>query len=228
MPGDDFEILASEPSPIGMICLRERVLPDARVVELTLDHQFLMSSHATDSERALAARAIAMHGGEALRVLVGGLGLGYTAREALRSERVAQVEVVELLAPVIGWFERGLIPLAAALRGDVRLAVREGDVYGLLAATPQATWDVILVDVDHAPGERLAEASASFYTEDGLRRARAHLAPAGVFGVWSYAESAAFVAALGRVFAEVRTETVEFENRVAGGVETNWLFLARG
>ncbi len=94
MSKSNLEILAYEPSPLGLLCLRRRELlsqPGTIVTEVTLDHEFLMSSLYTDSERALARMALQMHSGAELRVLVGGLGLGYTAREALQSQRVAQV-----------------------------------------------------------------------------------------------------------------------------------------
>lgn len=227
----EFEIVAAEPSPIGMICLRRRESsadPDGFVTEITLDHRFLMSSAVTDSERALAFHALAMHTGRELHVLVGGLGLGYTAREALRSERVARVDVVEFLPPVIDWFARGLVPLAAELQADPRFAVTEGDVYQRLASPPAQRFDVILIDVDNSPDEQLGDANASFYTEAGLTLAKQHLAEDGVLAVWSYADSATFERALRRVFREVRVEPVHFENGVVGETETNWLFYARG
>lgn len=227
----DFDILAAEPTSIGMICLRQREIaaaPGTFATEITLDHQFLMSSENTDSERALTTRALALHRGEGLRVLVGGLGLGYTAHEALRSPRVAQVEVVEFLPPVIDWMRRGLVPLAAELNADARLVIREGDVYGVLSAAPADGYDLILIDVDHSPDERLGPASDAFYTRAGLVAARRHLAPGGVLAVWSYADSSPFEVALREVFADVRVEAVDFENVVVGDAETNWLFLARG
>lgn len=227
----EFEILAAEATPIGMICLRQREIasaPGTFATEITLDHQFLMSSENTASERELAAQALALHAGDGLRVLVGGLGLGYTAHEALRSSRVAQVDVVEFLPPVIEWMQRGLVPLAAELNADARLALREGDVYGFLAGPPETPYDLILVDVDHSPDERLGPASDSFYGAEGLRAARRHLAPRGILAVWSYADSSPFEVALREVFADVRVEAVDFENVVVGNAETNWLFLASG
>ncbi len=227
----EFEIVAYEPSPIGMICLRRRHAPsepDGYVTEITLDERFLMSSHVTDSERALAVHAFAMHTGRELQVLVGGLGLGYTAQEVLRCERVAHVDVIEFLPPVIDWHTRDLVPLAAELRADARFAVIEGDVYRHLASAPEQRYDVILIDVDNSPDEQLGGANASFYTEAGLTLAKQHLAEGGVLGVWSYADSATFEQALGRVFRGVRVQPVSFENGVIGDTETNWLFFARG
>jgi len=214
-----------------MICLRRRELlsePGTVVTEITLDHQFLMSSYNTASERALARYALEMHQGRDLKALVGGLGLGYTAREVLSSERVAHTEVVEFLPPLIDWLGQGLVPLADELRADPRFALLEGDVYARLSEPPQRKYDLILVDVDHSPDERLGDENASFYTEEGLRLAKKHLAPEGVLGVWSYAESSPFADALRMVFNEVRVESVTFENRVVGEEETNLLFFARG
>jgi spermidine synthase len=231
MPYSNLEVLAYEPSPIGMICLRRRELlsePGTVVTEITVDHEFLMSSLTTDSERALARLGLSMHEGSGLDVLVGGLGLGYTAREVLRSPRVERVEVVELLPPVIDWLERGLVPLSDELRADARFAVRQGDVFARLAAPPERRHDLILIDVDHSPEERLADDDGSFYGEAGLEAARGHLAPGGVLGVWSYAESTPFEATLRRVFGEVSVEQITFMNRALGEEETNWLLFARG
>ena len=227
----DFEVLAYEKSPLGMICLRQRALrsePGTLVTEITLDHQFLMSSCNTASERALARHALDMHPGRDLAVLVGGLGLGFTVREVLRSDRVARVQVIEFLPPVIGWLETGLLPLAEELKADSRLAVIEGDVYARLSEPPDRGYDLILVDVDHSPDERLGDANARFYREAGLEQAQRHLTPDGVLGVWSYAESPSFAEALRGVFREVRTEPVTFTNRVFDEEETNWLYFARG
>ena len=138
----NLEILAYEESPLGMLCLRRRELlsePGTIVTEVTLNHEFLMSSLYTDSEEALSRIALEMHDGGGLQVLVGGLGLGYTAREALRSNRVSRLEVVELLPQVIGWLESGLVPLSAELTSEKRLVISQDDVYQRLAGPPWST-----------------------------------------------------------------------------------------
>ncbi len=227
----NLEILAYEESPLGLLCLRRRELlsqPGTIVTEVTLNHEFLMSSLYTDSEQALARMALEMHSGDDLQVLVGGLGLGYTVHEALLSDRVSQVEVVELLPQVIDWLERGLVPLSPELCGEPRMVVTEGDVYGRLAGPPGDLLDLILIDVDHSPQERLGEGSISFYTEQGLLAARQHLATDGVLGVWSYAESSPFADALRTVFDHVRVEPVSHENRLIDEQQTDWLFFAHG
>jgi spermidine synthase len=231
MTTTNVEFLAAEETPIGTIALRRRELlsqPGTVVTEITLDHEFLMSSYNTMSERALAHSAIEMHGGSDLDVLVGGLGLGYTAHSALASRHVSRVEVVEFLSPVIEWVAEGLVPLSTELEADPRLVVRQGDVYAGLAESPKRRFDVIIIDVDHSPDERLGEANGSFYTDAGLQLAKRHLEIGGVLGVWSYAEHTPFADALRRVFSEVRVELVRFYNHIVEEDESNWLFFARG
>jgi spermidine synthase len=201
-------------------------IPGTIVTEITLDHELLMSSYHTDSERALSSCALARHEGTGLSVLIGGLGLGYTAHEVLRSDAVASVEVVEFLPQVVSWMRDGLVPLSEELNGDPRFHVVDADVYAMLAAAPERAYDLILIDVDHSPDERLGVSNSGFYTEAGLREAKKHLAPDGVLGVWSYAESSPFVEALRAVFSRVDVEPVTFENHLVDETETNWLFLA--
>jgi spermidine synthase len=231
MSNSNLEILAYELSPLGPLCLRRRELlsqPGTIVTEVTLNHEFLMSSLYTDSERALARTAIQMHSAEDLRVLVGGLGLGYTTHEALLSDRVTRVEVVELLPQVIEWLGRGLVPLSSELCDEQRLVITQGDVYRRLAGPPDDLLDVILIDVDHSPQDHLGEENASFYTAEGLLAARQHLATDGVLAVWSYAESSPFANALRAVFEHVRVEPITYDNRLIDQQQTDWLFFARG
>ena len=226
-----LEILAHEESPLGLLCLRRRELlsePGTIVTEVTLNHEFLMSSLYTDSEQALARIALEMNLGNDLRVLVGGLGLGYTAHAALLSDRVGQVEVVELLPQVIDWLARGLVPLSPELTGEQRLVVTQGDVYRRLAGPAGDLVDLILIDVDHSPEDRLGEGNSGFYTHQGLLAARQHLAPGGVLAVWSYAESSPFADALHMAFEHVRVEPVTHQNRLIDEQHTDWLFFAHG
>jgi spermidine synthase len=230
MSPKNLEILAYEDTPLGPLCLRRREplsMPGTVITEVTLNHAFLMSSYNTESERALAGYALEMHPGRDLRVLIGGLGLGYTAQAALASDRVASVEVVEFLPQVIDWLEQGLVPLSSELRADPRFATVPGDIYGRLADEPGTSFDLILVDVDHAPDDPLGGASERFYTRQGLDLARRHLAPGGVLGVWSYAESSDFERALREAFAEVRVRPVAFHNALIDEETTDWLFFAR-
>lgn len=230
-----FEILDYVDTPIGTLCLRRRELlgrPGVVVHEVTLEHEMLMSSLNTASEEALARVAVERHGGEGLSVLVGGLGLGYTAAAALASPRVGRVRVVELLPQVIGWLRDGKVPLAPRLRSDPRLEVVEGDVYAQLLAPPRdGPWDLVLIDVDHSPDERLAaENSRPFYTPAGLARVATHLAPGGLLGVWSAGDDdPTFAAAMAQVFDDVTRERVRFtDERIDEGQELeDVLFFGR-
>ncbi len=155
-------ILADEPTELGMLCLRRRELlcePGTLVTEVTLNHEFLMSSYLTASERALSEIALQMHSGSCLRVLVGGLGLGYTARAALESERVSNCEVVECLAQVSDRLPQGLVPLFDKLNADNQLKVIPGDVDKQLTSPLKRKHDLIRIDVGHSPNENLAPAN---------------------------------------------------------------------
>ena len=225
-----FEILAYEETDLGVLCLRRRELlaePGTIVTEVTLNHEFLMSSYLTASERALSETALRLHHGTSLRVLVGGLGLGYTVHAALDSERVASCEVIEYLPQVVGWLRQRLIPLADELSAEPRLQVTQADVYQHLAETPNSQRDLILIDVDHSPDDNLATTNGRFYTADGLRLAKQHLAPDGILGVWSYAESSPFADALRETFREVHVEQVTVFNSLIKEDQTDWLFFAR-
>jgi len=226
----NLEILGYEESALGTLCLRRRELlslPGTIVTEITLEHELLMTSFNTASEKALSSLALERHPGEALRVLIGGLGLGYTAHEVLKSERVAHVDVVEFLPQVITWLREGLMPLSEALASETRLEIVEDDVYARLAKAPEQHYDLILIDVDHSPEENLGGSNAAFYTAEGLLRAKQHLAPGGLLGVWSYAESSPFATALAASFEQLEVEAVSFLNRLIDETETDWLFLAR-
>jgi spermidine synthase len=226
----NLEILAFEQSPLGPLCLRRRELlskPGAVVTEVTLNHEFLMSSYYTESETALAHLALEIHAGDALRVLVGGLGLGYTAAAALESPRVAEVVVIELLPPVVGWLEQDLFPLSRQLKADPRLSVEVGDFFARVEAAPARAFDLILVDIDHAPDHHLDHGNLPFYTAEGLAPVRAHLAPGGVLAVWSSADSQVFRQALEESFDLVRVESVTFFNEMVEETITDWVFLAR-
>ncbi len=227
----NLEILAYEDTPLGPLCLRRRALlaePGTVVTEVTLNHEFLMSSYNTDSERAISNRSIEIHGGRDLKVLVGGLGLGYTTRELLNHENVASVEVVEFLPQVINWLRDGLVPLSKELNAAAHLQVTAGDVYQRLLEPPRDQFDLIVIDVDHSPGDQLGETDHSFYTAKGLASAKAHLREDGVLAVWSYAESSRFSEALRSTFDQVHVEPIKTTNALVGEEQTDWLFFGVG
>lgn len=227
-----FEVLAYEETPLGVLCLRRREILQERgtyVTEITLNHEFLMSSYNTESERALSRLALEMHKGSSLEVLVGGLGLGYTAQAVLASDRVASLQVSEFLPQVIEWMKAGLVPLSEELNAEKRLSIAQEDFYAKLELSPTQKYDLILVDIDHSPKEQLnlQNKNEQFYTVEGLQKAKTHLKSGGILGVWSYAESSPFASALETSFKEVRIEKIPFENKLLGEKHTDWLFFAR-
>ncbi len=225
----NFEILAYEETPLGLLCLRRREIlsqPGTRVTEVTLNHEFLMSSYLTASERALTELGLErVPGGKELRVLIGGLGLGYTAASALDSVMVNHVEVVEFLPQVISWLESGLVPLAERLNADERLEVTHGDIYERLSRPGEQEFELIAIDVDHSPEDVLGEQSQGFYSCEGLTRAKSHLTQGGVLGVWSYDESSPLLANMEEVFETVTVEKVTVMNDLIREEQTDWLFF---
>ncbi len=228
MSPSKLEILAYENTSLGPLCLRRRELlsePGTIVTEVTLNHEFLMSSYNTDSERAISNRSVELHGGSELKTLVGGLGLGYTARELLKHDSVAAVEVIEYLPQVIDWLRNGLVPLSSELNDDSRLKITHSDVYAKLLGEPVEQFDLIVIDVDHSPSDQLGEEDHEFYTASGLVKAKQHLASGGVLAIWSYAESSSFADALRATFQQVHVEPITTVNTLVGHEQTDWLFF---
>tara|TARA_B110000495_G_scaffold53454_1_gene44850 strand:- start:4195 stop:4893 length:699 start_codon:yes stop_codon:yes gene_type:complete len=227
----NFEILAYEETPLGLLCLRRREIlsqPGTLVTEVTLNHEFLMSSYLTASEKSLSKLGLDLvqsnGSNENLRVLVGGLGLGYTAESALDSEGVSHVEVVEFLPQVVAWLENGLVPLAGRLNADERLSVTHGDIYERLSRPGAQDFDLVAIDVDHSPEDVLGEQSRGFYSCQGIERAKSHLTRGGVLGVWSYDESSPLLANMKEVFHTVTVEKVTVMNDLIHEEQTDWLF----
>lgn len=236
-----FEELGYRETPIGPLSLRRRreLTLDVDVIEIKLGDEFLMSSLFTASEVALARLGIAaLEDGEpdgpALDVVVGGLGLGYTARTVLEDAGVRSLSVVEFLDAVIEWHEDGLLPLGAELTADPRCSFVQGDFFAMAAAdgfdpeSPGRRFDAILLDIDHSPDALLDERSESFYQPAGLRALAEHLRPGGVFGLWSNdAPDEAFTRRLSGVFAEAWAEPVTFHNPLQDRPFTQTVYLAR-
>jgi spermidine synthase len=230
-----FEELDSRDTAMGTISLRRRWEPSRRVdvYEVKLDDEFLMSSLFTVAEIELARLGLAPLSGTDLDVLVGGLGLGYTALAALEDERVGSLTVVEAHHEVIGWHERGLLPEAARLTTDSRSRLVHGDFFamvrdGLDPTDPDRRFDAILVDIDHSPRHVLDPGHQPFYTPAGLQDLARHLRPGGVFALWSDdPPDEEFRAVLAEVFTVVDAEVVTFPNFYTGGESANTVYVAR-
>lgn len=229
-----FQELDYQQTPLGELILRRRRSPSlaGRVVyEVTLNGEFLMSSVVTQSEAALATLALDAWAGQTCDVLIGGLGLGYTAAAVLQSDRVRRVEVDEYLQPVIDWHTRRLLPASDALLDDPRCTLVHTDFFEHIAeaaCAPQRRYDLILLDIDHSPEAWLAPSHASFYSTDGLKALVASLTPDGVFGLWSAdAPSAAFIERLRSVFEKVEHHPVSYRHPMLHKQETNAVVIAR-
>lgn len=217
-------------TPIGAVSLRRRWVPavGADVYEVMLGDEHLMSSLFTVGETRLAELGLDWSRGDRLTVLVGGLGLGYTARAALADARVESVEVAEYLEPVIAWHEQGLTPLGAALSADPRCQFRHVDFFALMAA-PDRQWDAILLDIDHAPDRWLSASHADFYGEAALGRLRKALRPDGVFALWSDDQpDPRFMTRLSAVFTHTDAVEVEFPNPLSGETSRCTIYRAKG
>ncbi|GMV63028.1 MAG: spermidine synthase [Parvibaculum sp.] len=233
-----FEELDYRPTPLGALSLRRRHEPKVGrdLFEIKLGDEYLMSSLFTASEEALARLALADLDGSGFDVVVGGLGLGYTARAVLENTNVDSLVVVELLDAVAEWHEQGLLPLGPELTGDPRCRFVRGDFFAL-AATGKGfvaehrgrRYDAVLVDIDHAPDFWLAEENGTFYSAEGLRKIAAVLRPGGVFGLWSNDKpDDDFVSLLSSVFEKARAEPVTFPNQLQDNREaTQTVYLAQ-
>jgi spermidine synthase len=222
---------------MGAISLRRRQDPVLRteVYEVKLDDEFLMSSLFTVAEIELARLGLAASPGGDLDVVVGGLGLGYTARTVLEDPRVRSLTVVEALDEVIGWHRRGLLPFATTVTSDPRCRLVHGDFFAMTAGpggfdpeAPGRRFHAVLVDIDHSPRHLLHPDHAGFYRVEGLRRLAGHLHPGGVFALWSNdPPDEDFTAVLADVFATVRAQVVAFDNPLQRRTSTNTVYLAR-
>jgi spermidine synthase len=168
---------------------------------------FLMDTRASGSER-LQATAAADRMPPPGRMLIGGLGVGFSLAAALAQPGVSVVHVLEREPAVLRW---NLGPLARvngdALR-DPRVRTHETDVVHWLAHAPECSLDAICLDVDNGPEWLLSPGNAWLYTDDGLRTAARVLSPDGVLTIWSAAPTPAFVARMNRYFTEVEVTEV--------------------
>lgn len=226
-----YEELDHADTPIGEISLRRRfdAVTDRSVLEVRLGEEYLMSSQFTVSEVELARRGLAAAHGAELSVMVAGLGLGFTAHEALSDPRTGDLVVVELLGPVIAWHRGGLVAETAGLAEDPRCRLVEDDFFDIVRARRwPSKVDVLLVDIDHSPDLLLDPGHHDFYRPDGLRAVADMITAGGSFALWSDdPPDEALVARLGEVFGSARADRVSFDNAVTGGTSSCTVYVAR-
>ena len=195
---------------------------------IRVDGQDLMGSRQHGSEEALAklgCAALAQAAGA--RVLIGGLGMGFTMRAALDAlPKDARVDVAELVPAVVRWNRGPLAHLADRPLDDRRGHVIEGDVTQVIARAVN-TYDAILLDVDNGPDALTSPTNARLYGSAGLASAARALKARGLFGVWSARDDSRFTARLTRAGFVPRVEQVPARH---GGKKRHvlWLSLKRG
>ncbi len=234
----DFEELDYQETPLGAISLRRRAdlrLEGEIVYEVKLGDEFLMSSLFTTAEIQLARLGLAALEGAGLDIVIGGLGLGYTAVAVLETTSVRSLRVIEVMEPVIDWHRRGLVPLGKELVSDPRCTLVHADFFewasssggGFDRATPTRLVHAVLLDIDHSPSQWLAPGNSAFYSVPGLRSLADKLHPGGIFGLWSNdPPDAEFTRLLDAVFRSSESHIVTFPNRYSGGESSNTIYLA--
>jgi spermidine synthase len=231
----NFDELDFRPTPIGVLTLRRRRHPGSGldIYEIKLGDEFLMSSRFTVAEIELARLGLAALGRADLDVVVGGLGLGYTAQAVLEHPSVRSLIVVDALAEVIEWHQQGLLPLGQQLTDDPRCRLIHGDFFsmaqsadGLDPDAPVRHFDAVLVDIDHSPTNWLHPRHAALYQPEGLARLASHLHPGGVFALWSNdPPDDAFERVLAGAFATSATHVVTFDNSQGDHVASNTVYV---
>jgi spermidine synthase len=232
----EYAEVARSESERGELVLRERRpapgdhggSPDSRggptVLELRANGTFVMDTAEHGSERALAEAALDTVA-VPRRVLVAGLGLGFTLDRVLADRRVEHVDVVELEPDLVAWMRDGTIPHGPQLLADTRVRVVVADIVQAVTEAVAAAYDVVLLDVDNGPGQLVHESNAAIYGAPFLHALRARLEPGGTLVVWSAARAPELVETLGEVFDEVdeRSHAVALQGRD----EHYWLYVAR-
>ncbi len=183
--GETYQTVARAESVRGEVVLRRRTTKQGQgVLELRVNGVLVMDSSLTTSEQLLATTTLDCLA-DPHRVLVGGLGLGFTVRALLSDHRVGRIDVVELEPDVVDWVSRGLVPETAEVLRSPRVRVRIGDVRRVVPAAAPGSYDAILLDVDNGPEFLVHPANASVYAEAFLSASARALRPGGALAVWS-------------------------------------------
>ncbi|MEC9431761.1 MAG: spermidine synthase [Pseudomonadota bacterium] len=186
----------------------------------------LMNSRLSGSEEALATLVIerlAQAGNQAPRLMIGGLGMGFTLRAAQAAAGPeARFQVVEIVPEIVDWARGPMAELFGGSLSDPRAEVLVADVGARIAAASGA-WDGILLDVDNGPEGLTRPGNSRLYGEAGLAAARKALAPGGILAVWSAFPDANFGRRVGRAGFAVETVTVRAGRTGKGARHTIWL-----
>jgi spermidine synthase len=195
---ETVEGIAQHDGPRGEVVLRRRIAEGRSVEELIINGAFAMDSTEASTERLLAE--LALPTGRGHRVLIGGLGLGYTVTAVLAKD-VDAIDVVEIEQCLIDWAYQGVTATLGAAVSDPRIRLHAGDIRLVLEGRydrPVGPWDAIVLDVDNGPDFLIYENNSALYTDAGLRAAYAQLAPGGTLAIWCQRHAPPLFAALQR------------------------------
>lgn len=217
-----WELLDSTPVPGGTETLRLYRRDDE--FSIRVDGCELMNSRVHGSEAALAELSCArIVNNPSPKILIGGLGMGYTTAAALdKLGAQAQVVVAELVPAVVEWNRGPLASLAGYPLEDSRVSVREIDVAQILKAEKH-TYDAIMLDVDNGPDGLTRAENNWLYTRSGLSAAYAALKFSGILAVWSASPDPAFSKLLRQTGFKVEAVTVRARGRKGGSRHMIWI-----
>ncbi len=234
-----FEELDFQPTPLGDISLRRRSEPrlDNQIIyEVKLGEEFLMSSLFVEAEEQLSklglARLKANGHTQHLSVVVGGLGLGYTAVEALNDQQITRLRTIDVMQPVISWHQQGILPVGDVLASNARSQLVHADFFAVAIEDKAGFLDdkpvhALLLDIDHSPSHWLNEHNRSFYTPEALAKVADKIVSGGVFALWSNDwPDDDFVAMLDQVFDKTQAHVVRFDNPYSGGESINSVYVS--
>jgi len=199
----------------GDIQLQRRLLPDnSTAFEIISNGVFLMSSYSQISERALATCTLkAINPGlfSELRILLGGLGMGFTLQETL-ANKAASVDVVEVSHHIVAWNRTHLAAINGNVLADPRVKLIQADLYTVLSTASPASYSAILLDVDNGPSWLVYEDNARLYTLDALKQWSAMLMPGGALAVWSAQPEPEFLKRMMTVFGDTNEISIVAPN----------------
>lgn len=234
-----FEEIDYEKTPLGDISLRKRSEPrldNVLIYEVKLGDEFLMSSLFVEAEEQLSKLGLSrlMKNGhqDQLNVVVGGLGLGYTALTALGYPEVGCLRTIDVMAPVIRWHQQGLLPIGNELAVNPKSELILGDFFAIATDERAGVLNdtqvhAILLDIDHSPSHWLNEGNSGFYNHESLLKMKSKIVKGGVFGLWSNEPpDSEFTKLLNGVFRETEEHVVSFPNPYSGGESINSVYIS--
>jgi spermidine synthase len=199
----DLKIIERCLTPRGELQLQRR----GKDYEIISNGVFLMATYNGDSERQLVSIPLNLSPNPG-RVLIAGLGFGFSLREALRDPRVDEIVVLEIEPKIIEWNHAYISPLVGNHLADSRIRIIQEDLITWLDYA-YGLFDVVCIDIDNGPEWTVTESNCRLYTEAGLRSLAKILSPFGTIAFWSAAQSTEFVNRLKQCFGSVKEYQVK-------------------